>query len=268
MGAGESRRSKFQDNGAVMTHSFKSTILAGVMTTLLAGTAMAGGFAVREQSAEGQGASFAGIAAGATVSVRATVDGVLRPPLGWNQRLPEAVGTHDYLALQHYFTFPVAFAWRAPGNLFARDMGEPGPDVPPFMGESRPEGLHDRVMWLKQFDLPIVISEHGLLENNERRRPAYMLESLAGLHRAIQDGANVRGYFHWSLIDNFEWAEGYAARFGLIHLDLATQARTIKPSGYLYSDIAAANGITREMAEKVSPVLAQGVFGADKAAPR
>ncbi len=64
MGAGESRRSKFQDNGAVMTHSFKSTILAGVMTTLLAGTAMAGGFAVREQSAEGQGASFAGIAAG------------------------------------------------------------------------------------------------------------------------------------------------------------------------------------------------------------
>ncbi|MFN8472478.1 MAG: glycoside hydrolase family 1 protein [Anaerolineae bacterium] len=199
------------------------------------------------------------------VWVRATLDGVLRPPLGWNSRLPDAVGTHDYLALQHYFTFPIAFALREPGNLFARDMGEPGPDIPPFMGESRPEGLHDRVMWLKQFDLPIVISEHGLLENNEKRRPAYMLESLAGLHRAIRDGANVRGYFHWSLVDNFEWAEGYSARFGLIHLDLATQARTVKPSGYLYSDIAETNGITREMVEKVSPALLQRVFDGKEA---
>ncbi len=194
------------------------------------------------------------------VWLRATMDGVLRPPMGFRQRLPEAVGTHDYLALQHYFTFPIAFSWRDPGNLFARDMGEPGPDIPPFMGESRPEGLHDRVMWLKQFGLPIVVSEHGLLENNEKRRPAYILESLAGLHRAIQEGANVRGYFHWSLIDNFEWAEGYAARFGLVHLDLATQVRTIKTSGSMYSDIAAANGLTREVVEKFAPTSVAKVF--------
>ncbi len=196
------------------------------------------------------------------VWVRATMDGVLRPPLGLQKRLPEAVGTHDYLALQHYFTFPIAFSWRDPGNLFARDMGQPGPDIPPFMGESRPEGLHDRVMWLKQFDLPIVISEHGLLENNEKRRPAYILESLAGLHRAIQEGANVRGYFHWSLVDNFEWAEGYTARFGLIHLDLATQARTIKPSGQLYAEIAAADGITPEIVERFAPSSLTKIFGA------
>jgi beta-glucosidase len=73
------------------------------------------------------------------------------------------------------------------------------------------------------------------------------------LHRAIQDGADVHGYFHWSLIDNFEWAEGYEARFGLVHVDFKTQERTIKPSGYLYRDIAQANGITPDMLQPINP---------------
>jgi beta-glucosidase len=73
------------------------------------------------------------------------------------------------------------------------------------------------------------------------------------VHRAIQAGAPVKGYYHWSLLDNFEWAEGYSARFGLVHTDFATQKRTVKRSGSLYGDIAAANAITDDIVRRWAP---------------
>jgi len=66
----------------------------------------------------------------------------------------------------------------------------------------------------------------------------YLLE----LEKAIGDGADIAGYFHWSLMDNFEWSESYKERFGLIHVDFGTQKRTIKDSGYWYRDVIASNG--------------------------
>ncbi len=62
---------------------------------------------------------------------------------------------------------------------------------------------------------------------------------LRSLHRAISEGVKVNGYFHWSVMDNFEWAEGYKERFGLIHVDYATQERTLKDSAYWYRDVIA-----------------------------
>jgi beta-glucosidase/6-phospho-beta-glucosidase/beta-galactosidase len=122
-----------------------------------------------------------------------------------------------------------------------------------FMGEYRPEGLGVWASRLKVFGKPLIVTENGLLEIEERERPAYLLRVLAGLHDAIQDGADVRGYFHWSLVDNFEWAEGYEARFGLVQINFDTQQRTVRPSGYLFRDIATANGITVDMAQGLAP---------------
>jgi beta-glucosidase len=66
---------------------------------------------------------------------------------------------------------------------------------------------------------------------------------LGNVHAAIEDGVDVRGYFHWTNTDNFEWARGYTAHFGLIAVDRTTLERTVKPSGRLYARIATANAL-------------------------
>jgi beta-glucosidase len=78
---------------------------------------------------------------------------------------------------------------------------------------------------------------------HDARRIAFLHDHLAAVHRAVQGGAPVRGYFHWSLLDNFEWAMGYRPRFGLVHVDYPTQHRTIKDSGHWYAQVAAANAL-------------------------
>ena len=71
----------------------------------------------------------------------------------------------------------------------------------------------------------------------------FLTRYLRDLHRASVDGANVRGWFHWSWLDNFEWAEGYKERFGLVHVDYQTQQRTPKDSLVWLSEVIRANGV-------------------------
>jgi beta-glucosidase len=78
---------------------------------------------------------------------------------------------------------------------------------------------------------------------NDTRRIAYHQQYLSELARAIRDGADVRGYHAWSLLDNFEWAEGFSQRFGLVHVDFKTQKRTMKTSGAWYAKVAAQNAL-------------------------
>lgn len=85
------------------------------------------------------------------------------------------------------------------------------------------------------------VTQAGTVEDCERL--GYLRDHLAAVHAAIQDGANVRGYFVWSLMDNFEWAEGYAKRFGLVYVDFGTQKRTLKRSGEFYSEVTRANAL-------------------------
>jgi beta-glucosidase len=86
---------------------------------------------------------------------------------------------------------------------------------------------------------PVVITENGCSYEgvDDRDRIAYLDGHIRALHRAVEAGVDVRGYFVWSLLDNFEWAEGYARRFGLVHVDYATQKRTPKSSYAWYRDI-------------------------------
>jgi len=86
----------------------------------------------------------------------------------------------------------------------------------------------------------------------DRLRPWLITNALKEVHSLIREGHDIRGYFHWTLTDNFEWAEGWWLRFGLIALDQKTQQRTLRGSGNLYRDIVRNNGITKELAEKYS----------------
>ncbi len=122
------------------------------------------------------------------------------------------------------------------------------------MWEIYPAGMYELLMrvWRDYRPADIFITENGIpvpdgLDFDGRvrdgRRITYLRDHLIQAHRAIQDGAPVRGYFHWSLLDNFEWAYGYTMRFGLIYVDYATQKRTVKDSGHWYAAVVRENGV-------------------------
>ena len=124
-----------------------------------------------------------------------------------------------------------------------------------FGWEVWPKALYDMVMRItRDYDHPVIeITESGCAYNDvpdasgvirDLRRMAYHHEYLGAVARAIADGADVRGYHAWSLMDNFEWAEGYSQRFGLAYVDFKTQRRTIKDSGRWYAKIASENKIS------------------------
>lgn len=115
-----------------------------------------------------------------------------------------------------------------------------------------PEILYWGTKFLAEhYKLPIVITENGLSccdavstdgKVHDAARINYVNRYLLALQKAASEGVDIRGYFHWSVMDNFEWAEGYKHRFGMIHVDYETQKRTLKDSAYWYRDVIRSNG--------------------------
>jgi beta-glucosidase len=106
-----------------------------------------------------------------------------------------------------------------------------------------PEAFTDLLLRLRDDygDLPILITENGGIfpePVHDAARIDYLRAHVEAMHAAIEQGANVQGYYHWSLLDNFEWALGYEPRFGLVHVDYETQVRTVKDSGRWYAELA------------------------------
>ena len=123
-------------------------------------------------------------------------------------------------------------------------------DVPLTGGgyEIAPAALADLLRRLRRDygDVPVYITENGAIfaeAPHDPARVAFLRAHLEAVGEAIDGGVDVRGYFHWSLMDNFEWALGYAPRFGLVHVDYATQERTVKESGRYYARVARANAV-------------------------
>jgi beta-glucosidase len=128
-------------------------------------------------------------------------------------------------------------------------MGNEGPKTDTG-AEIWPHGFYDLLMRItRDYDHPIIeITETGGVFKDgpgadgrihDQRRIEFYRQHLAELARAMKDGARVRAYHAWSLLDNFEWDDGLAARYGLTYVDFATQKRTIKDSGLWYSKVAA-----------------------------
>jgi len=90
---------------------------------------------------------------------------------------------------------------------------------------------------------PVIVTENGIGTQDDTRRIAYTERALAGVLRCLASGIDVRGYIHWSMLDNFEWLEGYRPKFGLVEVDRATQARKPKPSAYWLGAVAKANAL-------------------------
>jgi beta-glucosidase len=162
----------------------------------------------------------------------------------------------DFLGLNYYFTSEISYSAGGGQLKSAQKML-----TLPSMGSTDvgwgfyPAGLRSALLRAKDVlgDLPIYITENGAAVQDvadadgyveDRERVNYLRQHLVEVHKAIQAGVNVRGYFIWSLMDNFEWAMGFKPRFGIVRVDYATLKRTPKLSAHWYSDVIANNCVT------------------------
>ncbi len=91
--------------------------------------------------------------------------------------------------------------------------------------------------------VPVMVTENGMATDDDEARIAYTRAALVGLAGCLADGIDVRGYLHWTLLDNFEWTAGYSKTFGLVAFDRTTFERTVKPSARWLGEVARANAI-------------------------
>ena len=160
----------------------------------------------------------------------------------FGQSLAEVKGTCDYIGINYYSRLRAGLDLRSPRTLFFqltvpphKPQGDSGIEIP--YGEAYPKGLRRAAKRFAAFNKPIYILENGVPDRNDRIRPWLMKSAAKQMRKLLADGVDLRGYFHWSLTDNFEWNEGWHLRFGLIELDPETQARRPRPSAEVYAEI-------------------------------
>lgn len=170
-------------------------------------------------------------------------------PQGWQEDMPTVGQKLDWLGV-NYYTRHIQKHVEGPWP----NIGDVAGDLPKTqMGwEIYPDGLHHFLTRMARDyvgDLPIYVTENGMAnadvlqgaEVPDKVREDYLFAHLAATKRAIADGANVKGFFYWSLLDNYEWAEGYEKRFGLVHVDFETLARVPKSSYHALARALARN---------------------------
>lgn len=185
----------------------------------------------------------------------AQTSGRLLPPygVGWTRHAP-LIDSVDFMGLNYYSRVKVRQApgardaiglWRLEAVDPGAERSDPGADG--FMGEVYPQGIYRAVQRLAAYGKPIYITENGVADRADRLRARFIVQHLRQVQRAMEAGADVRGYFHWTLVDNFEWSEGWQLRFGLVELDPQTQTRQPRPSAAVYQRICQANAIPQEL---------------------
>ncbi len=149
--------------------------------------------------------------------------------------VPEAKASLDFVGLNYYTHVLVG---PASVSLLKMKFPKRRQEVATEFGYPMyAEGLARALDFLKPLGVPIEITENGVADAEDTLRAEHLRRHLWVLSNALRDGHDVRSYHHWSLLDNFEWAEGYSMRFGLHHVDFETQERTLRPSGEVYRGI-------------------------------
>ncbi|MEI9932760.1 MAG: family 1 glycosylhydrolase [Rhizomicrobium sp.] len=151
-----------------------------------------------------------------------------------NGQFLESLKGDDFVGVQTYtrVRFGKNSVLRAPEGAEVTQMGY----------EFYPEALEHTIRQAARLSgCPVIVTENGIGTEDDTRRIEYTRRALEGVLRAIKDGIDVRGYIHWSMLDNYEWLEGYRPKFGLVSIDRTTQKRTPKPSAYWLAEIARNN---------------------------
>ncbi len=184
----------------------------------------------------------------------------------------ELKGRLDWIGLNYYTRIVVRVDDGAPLGFrildgygygcTPRGHSRDGRPVSDFGWEVYPEGLYEVLKRLySRYRLPIYVTENGVADAEDRLRPRFIVSHLYQLHRARGEGVDVRGYFHWNLTDNLEWARGYSMRFGLFELDLETKKRFVRPSALVFREIATSKSIPEEFESMAAPPAGRGLEG-------
>lgn len=154
--------------------------------------------------------------------------------------LAMTAGTHDFIGVNYYFSAAKRWPrlWRGwpprPSSFHNAATTGPASDLG---WPINPAGLAQVLLELRHYKLPIYVTENGVADANDHQRADFIRDHLRAVEQAQAHGALVRGYLHWSLLDNFEWDLGFSPRFGLVAVDYTTQARTPRRSAYVYKAI-------------------------------
>lgn len=177
------------------------------------------------------------------------------------QQVPEAANTQDFFGLNYYTVERCRFNPIRPKSLF--EIGEPLPESDISPGgyiANEPDGLWSALEWAHQYDLPIYITENGVEDDQDEFRRRYLALHLKKVWLAANFNWQVKGYFHWSLVDNFEWERGWTQRFGLWALDERTQKRTRRPSSQMYARICETNSLDSATVAEFAPETLETLF--------
>ncbi len=174
----------------------------------------------------------------------------------WKDILPEAIATQDFIGVNYYTRDLIKFRLFKPKEIFQERFFDPAAEMSEtgFIA-TEPVGFYESLQWAQRYKLPIYITENGVEDSRDSVRPHYLTTHLFQVWKAIQTGMDIRGYIHWSQVDNFEWERAWTQRFGLWELDVATQKRTRRPSVDIYRDICMSNELPLELIQLHAPEL-------------
>jgi beta-glucosidase len=143
---------------------------------------------------------------------------------------------YDFIGLNYYSHFLVATTWP---KVIEHHSGYREYDIPTDMpyGGIYAEGLYRAIKTFSQLHVPIYITECGIADKHDNRRELFLKRYLYALSSVIQEGYNVRGFYYWSLMDNFEWDMGYSMKFGLYEVNFETQQRTLRNGSRYFADV-------------------------------
>lgn len=186
--------------------------------------------------------------------MQAMSDGRLRWPLGRGQ-IKDLAGSFDFTGINYYTRFYARFP-----RLYERNWPDDAVVSDGNYGEVYPYGLFRVIKHMRRYDRPIFITENGVPDAADRLRPGFLLAHLREVWRAVSFNWRIMGYYHWSLVDNFEWERGWTQRFGLISLEPESQQRTLRDSGRLYGEICRSGSISSDMTRRYAPHLLETLF--------
>ena len=204
------------------------------------------------------------------VANRSVLEAVTRGRLtllvGYGQQVTYLIDSCDFIGVNYYSPARVTIDPTKPSWLFTRQFFDPNaessdrtPLGEPY-GQIDPHGLYVALKQVAAYGKPVYVTENGLPDADDDQRPRFIATHLAEAWRALREGVDLRGYYHWTLVDNFEWEAARSLKFGLYELNEETGERTPRTSAAVYGRIAQSNGVPRVVLETVAPQAVANYF--------